>query len=440
MSYDPLQPDAYAEHLGEVDKFNHVTLAEDVRNAKGILIAKKGERVSREVVDKIIQFKLLKPIEESVEISDSLTSDKVSADIRTSIRWLSDSPLHERYELDAEVRRGVKLLNRFPILRQKLTVLSLRMPQEYRKALLVACFSAIIANKLDLSDVERDHLMLAALAHDIGMLHIDHKVAEKTAPLTPEDWRTLQGHVAISYAIFKETDGMLPQISRAVLEHHEVSDGTGYLTGKQGVELSVMGRIVGVVDAMSAVLVKLEAQGRSPRDLIPILRVNGYVYDRDVCGAFIQLLTEHRWPETGVIGDANMPAFAEAVLRDREALSSYADRSQELLAAIPPEAAERMSVKAARVVHQHLTSIVYSSGILDVGYVAWLRSVVRDRQREYYREVEDTRLMLDEVRWQLVKLTRLLWAVEQDKNALTSEQHHRFLNLLNDLPALTSAT
>jgi HD-GYP domain-containing protein (c-di-GMP phosphodiesterase class II) len=438
MSYDPLQPDAYAEHLSEVNRSKEVIVAEDIRNAKGMLIARKGQHVSHETVQKIIQFKLIKPLEESVEVSDSLTGEKILDDVRNLFADERSREVHELYQLGAEIRRGANFLQRYPILRQKLTVLAMQLPYEYKKSLMVAWYSLLIARRLKLSPTDRDELFLAALLHDVGMLHIDRAIIGKQGQLSPDEWRTLQGHVAIGNIIVRQTFDMPPGPPRAVLEHHEIADGTGYLTGRRGDELSLMGQIIGVADAMCALLIKWEGQGRGLRDLLPILRVNSYVYHRDVCSAFIEILREHRLREDASIGDQDIHAYASGLRRDRDGLCNYTARIAELLAAMPESSMERMSVKAVFVVYEHLSKLLRSSGVLEEGHDDWLQSVARDRLNKQYREVQDTRLMLDEVRWQLSKLTRLLWTVEKDKNAMSAEEHHTFLEKLNALPKLPS--
>jgi HD-GYP domain-containing protein (c-di-GMP phosphodiesterase class II) len=438
MSYDALQPDAYAEHLGEVNTAKDVIVAEDIHNAKGMLIAKKGQHVSHETVQKIIQFKLIKPLEESIDIADGLTPEKIMEDIRDLFKDENSRAVNERLQLGAEIRRGLKLFDRFAILRQKLTVLAMQMPNEYEKSLMVAWYGLLIAHKLNLLPAERDELFVAALMHDIGMLHIDRQVTSKSGQLTAEEWRAMQGHVAIGNAIMRQTVGMPPGAISAVLEHHEIADGTGYLSGRRGHELSVMGQLLGVADAMCAVLIKWKSQGRGARDLIPILRINSYIYHRGVCSAFIQVLRELNFREAGLVGDAEIDAFAGAVMRDHRSLCDYASRATELLNSIPRTSLERIAVKAAFVVHQHLSSIIDSSGMLDEGYGPWLRKVTSERQRKQYRDVEDMRLMLDELRWQLVKLTRLLRSVEQDPNAMSPEELRVFKEKLDSLPNLAN--
>ena len=436
MSYDPLQPDAYAEHLGDVNRSKQVVLSEDVRNANGVLIARKGQQVSPDTVQKIIQFKLVKPLEESVDIDDGLTPDKIVENLRTAFQDENSRHMHERYQLGAEVRRGLKLLERYPILKQKLTVLAMQMPHEYGKSLMTAWYGLLIARKLGLSATDRDELFLAALMHDIGMLHIDRAILAKTDQLTPEEWRVVQSHVVIGSVIVRQIDKIPQDVPRAILEHHEIADGTGYLSGRHGDDLGLPGQIVGVADAMCALLLKWQGQNRSPRDLLPVLRVNSYVYHSDVCAAFIQVLQELKYSETANVADDGIGALCASVLRDRDAYQAYATHLAELIEGLPPASLERLSVKSVFLVYKHLTRLLRSSGVLESGYTAWLDQVASNQQRKQYRDVEDTRLMLDEVRFQFTKLTRLLQAVAQDKNAMTAQEHHAFLERLNKLPSL----
>lgn len=66
--------DAYARHLAQVNEVQDVVAADDICNAQGQVLVKKGSRIAPQMVDKITRFKLLKPLEHSVVIENELDS------------------------------------------------------------------------------------------------------------------------------------------------------------------------------------------------------------------------------------------------------------------------------------------------------------------------------------------------------------------------------
>jgi hypothetical protein len=434
MSYDPNVVDAYAEHLGEVNKDQAVVVTEDIRNANGVLIARKGQRVSTETVSRIVQFKLLKPIEESVDLADPLTAPRLVAAIRALLVDDTSKKIFERFAISTELERCTASFCRYGLLRQKLTVLASQMPEEYEKALTVAWQGLAIGFTLGLSAEQREHLFVAALSHDLGMLHINRELVAKQGVMTADEWRTVQSHAVIGYLMIEQGQMAPKPIAQAVLEHHETFDGTGYISGKHGAELGVLGQIVGVVDAMAVVTRKLRTQNRGLRDLLPILRIDRYVHRSDVCDAFIQILLDEGLG-VGTIVDDDVAQCIGKITSQRDLLKDYLGRLQGLIEQLP-ETKERNKVSAARNLFGYLTEVVHGSGVLETGYDGWLLAVGAERQRGEYREVEDTYLMLREVEFQLSRLTRVLHEIIEDRRLLTVATREKLQHDLAAMPGL----
>ncbi|NJO33506.1 MAG: HD domain-containing protein [Rhodospirillales bacterium] len=223
----------------------------------------------------------------------------------------------------AELERAEGLLGRFPILQQKLTVLALQLPHDYRKTLMSTWAAAIVARNLGLSESARDELLIAALVRDIGLLHIDHAIVVKHGAFNPLEWRTMRSHVLIGKLILKQMNGIPAALVRAVAEHHEVYDGTGYLAGLTFEQLGLPGQIISVTDAMMSVLARLRARGRGPRDLLPILRINSHMHHPEVCAELILLLRELGLPDDAITEDHSIEALAQTVLQERSFLQHY---------------------------------------------------------------------------------------------------------------------
>ena len=49
----------YVSHLAEVNKSNDVISTEDIRNEKGVLLVRKGARISQNVAERILNHKLI---------------------------------------------------------------------------------------------------------------------------------------------------------------------------------------------------------------------------------------------------------------------------------------------------------------------------------------------------------------------------------------------
>jgi putative nucleotidyltransferase with HDIG domain len=96
-------------------------------------------------------------------------------------------------------------------------------------------------------------IQTAALLHDIGKLGIPDRVLLKEGGLTPAEIEIIRSHVTLGEAILSHMDSM-KQITRAIRHHHERYDGLGYPDGLRGEAIPLASRIVGVADAIDAML------------------------------------------------------------------------------------------------------------------------------------------------------------------------------------------
>lgn len=121
----------------------------------------------------------------------------------------------------------------------------------------VAYWCDSIARKLKLSLVERCNLYMASVLHDIGKIYIEQGIVNKKGKLTAEEYDILKNHSIYSYNIVKELingvaySNNLPDIVR---HHHERYDGKGYPDGLKGEAIPLMSRIIGIADAVDAML------------------------------------------------------------------------------------------------------------------------------------------------------------------------------------------
>src|SRR5688572_19820949 len=253
----------------------------------------------------------------------------------------------------------------------------------------------MVGRKLGLADRELDELFLAALMCDFGMLHIDPQTVARSSQPSAAERRTLQSHVLIGKLIAQETEGMPTSVARAVLEHHEVYDGSGYLSGMSTTRLSLVGQIISVIDGTMLALQQLSARGRWIRDILPILHINRYAQHPEVCAALIQIAKQYDPPNTAIVGDDGIGAMVDKLLDDRQVLRDRAEQLRVVVEGLP-EMPHR-SVTAAQRVSSMLAAAIRGSGVLDDGYVDWVKAVASQHQTEHYREVEEPRLMLHAV-------------------------------------------
>jgi HD-GYP domain-containing protein (c-di-GMP phosphodiesterase class II) len=437
LSYNPLQADAYAEHLAEVNESKEVVASTDIHNSQGLLLVRKGQPLSNRAVERIVQFKLAQPLEACVSIADSLTAEKLRVLFEESLRNDEGKVLYAPQESE-EITEFCKAFFYYPLLVQKLTVLSLQMPQDFHKSIFVARTSLSAALRMQMKKEERLQLFIAALVHDIGMLHIPREVTATAATLTQEQWRSIKCHPIIGQKILEQIKNLSPAIARAVLEHHEMADGTGYPAGKFGKELSLSGQLINLLDTAFAIMAnKLAPRNLGASFIAPILQINSSSYRPDIFSVVVGGLHELKQETLPAVPLEQCRAVIDNLTAEADMLEGYRASVFEIANTIVNATNKKSRhMYAALTLSQQLEMIVRSSGILDNRYlISFLQEIEKSAHIE--SDVEEAYLMLQELRWQFSKLTRICLWITESENVLSAEQRKMFSQALNSLPPLS---
>ena len=156
-------------------------------------------------------------------------------------------------------------------------------------------YCRILADGFDLDLQTCERIELAAIAHDYGKIYLeDLTFLTKAGPLTPEEYREVQKHPALG-ASKLGNHRHLEEVCQYVAEHHEKYDGTGYPNRLKGEQISLPGRILGVVEVFDSLSTK-----RSYKDVWPLEKTldffesqRGRAFDPKVLDAFTELMKIH---------------------------------------------------------------------------------------------------------------------------------------------------
>ncbi|MEN3002159.1 MAG: HD domain-containing phosphohydrolase [Armatimonadota bacterium] len=115
----------------------------------------------------------------------------------------------------------------------------------------VAAYTMLMAQRLNLSQEELQHIEHGALLHDIGKIGVPDHILYKPGPLTPDEWEIMKQHPVIGYRMCMRVE-MLRPAAPIVLHHHERWDGKGYPYGLSGEEIPLGARLFAIADTLDA--------------------------------------------------------------------------------------------------------------------------------------------------------------------------------------------
>jgi len=163
----------------------------------------------------------------------------------------------------------------------------------------VARLARLTVERLGLSEYERSIITYAALLHDVGKIGVSDGILNKPGPLLPEERLLMHAHVRVGRDLIGHVPA-LTAVAEAVLHHHEWYDGTGYPDGLAGERIPIASRIVGAVDAYSAMITersykKAYSEARARDELT---HCAGTQFDPRVVAALLEVLATPEAYET----------------------------------------------------------------------------------------------------------------------------------------------
>ncbi len=117
----------------------------------------------------------------------------------------------------------------------------------------VSELAVLLSRKIGLDKKNVQTAGIAGKLHDIGKIGVPESILLKKGILTPDEFDVMKSHPVKAAEIL----GSIPSLSAEVdgaKYHHEWFDGTGYPEGLKGDSIPLMGRILAICDAYSAMI------------------------------------------------------------------------------------------------------------------------------------------------------------------------------------------
>jgi HD-GYP domain-containing protein (c-di-GMP phosphodiesterase class II) len=248
----------------EASQTRSIIASRDIFDISGIKLWARDQPVSAALQRKLLDRQLRNPLESCLLAEDGIGT--VTLLRATEALLTQPSPLAAM--LQPHATRIVKEIAALPL--HSVAQLLLTVAQASRPALFdhaieaMALCGALMAAQGG-STAELRLALLAGLLHDLGEIYIDprHGEADADRGLDFLSYQQLVVHPHVGQLLISQLTNYPPSLARAVAEHHERLDGSGYPHGLQRDHVSPLGRMLAVAEATLAVLRADGAPGMS---------------------------------------------------------------------------------------------------------------------------------------------------------------------------------
>lgn len=259
QAFGRANPHALAAIL-QASETQRIIAATDIFDLAGTKLWARNQPVSAALQRKLLDRQLREPLESCLVVEDGVTA----ATLVQAIQVLLDGdsalgPLLRPH--GARLLREAVHLPLHPVARLLLTAAQKARPTTYQHALDAMALNGALMAGHGGDTPEIRLAMLCGLLHDIGEMYIDphHGELEADRELDFTSYQQLVAHPHVGQLLLTQLTNYPRAVSRAVAEHHERLDGSGYPHARHADELSSQGRLLSVTEGVLGAL-------RSPFD------------------------------------------------------------------------------------------------------------------------------------------------------------------------------
>lgn len=282
----------YTRSVTELADIVPITTCQEVFSTTGLKLVNKNVRLNSTFFEKLGRHNILPPLEQCLVVEDGVSNEEIVYAARYLLevdpllaRLVKNLPKHEDL---FEVLQAVTLSNPMVFL---LTLARERRAGLFTHSVTVALISIYLGMKLNLPRQKLIELASAGLFHDLGELRIDSRLLKDDAHPTPIEREGIYAHPATSQRMLLNSSIYSLEIIKAVMNHHEFIDGSGYPFGLMGIEMGQLSTILSIAE-FSATKLDQEAVDGIAR-LEVALKFNLSKFDPALLG-YLAPLYEHR--------------------------------------------------------------------------------------------------------------------------------------------------
>lgn len=265
MSGEGITTNPYAlDAIVKASEAHPIVASKDIVDVRGVKLWAKGQPVSVELQQRLLERKLQAPMEACLDAESGATLFTVVDELGQLLD--ADTPLAKTLKPWATLLvTQAKQLPLHSVAQLLLTAALATRPNSLPHAIMgMALAGAMVASR-NLPVPEIRLAMLGGLLHDIGEVYIQPQYLDYTTALDVVGHKHLMVHPRVAEILLNTTTDYPKTLTRGIGEHHERLDHSGYPGRLNAEQISKLGRVLMVVEVAMGIL-------RAPRS--PLTRIS----------------------------------------------------------------------------------------------------------------------------------------------------------------------
>ena len=254
VNFAPGDSQAHPDFLAAIMRASEtysIVASQDIVDVRGLKLWAKGLPVSATLHQRLLERKLLYPIEACLMAEDGVTPFYLLEQLKKFL----DSDHSMAYALrpwGMVLEKQLKQMPLHSVAQLLLTTALATRPDAIEHAVQAMALAGGMAQAQSLP-VDVRLAMLGGLLHDIGEAYIQPQYLDGQEPLDLMGHQHLMVHPRIAQLLLDATTDYPTTLCRAVGEHHERASGSGYPARLQGEAISPLGMLLAAVETTMGV-------------------------------------------------------------------------------------------------------------------------------------------------------------------------------------------
>ncbi|HEY4068876.1 MAG TPA: HD domain-containing phosphohydrolase [Burkholderiaceae bacterium] len=280
---------AFLKAVTQLAATRPVVTSRAIFNHQGIKLLEGGVQVDARLYERLIEHRLAAPLDEDLDSAPTVTGPMLRSAAEAALaRWPFFALMAPPGRAGEMVIQAIAAIPLPGPVAFHLTLARETRPALFEHGILMAILAAHLVREGGAPIHDMTVAATAGLLHDLGMLHIDPELLEPAKRLSGDARRPLYVHPVTSSMLIARFHEYPKAVSRAILEHHEVLDGSGYPRGLLGDAISPLGRLLSLCEVVTAMF---DGERAFPEQRVSLLlRIGARRFDATLVPSIHRLL------------------------------------------------------------------------------------------------------------------------------------------------------